>query len=1732
MNGSGRRDPVDVKRPSDVEGPIADGEPGQIGPVTNRPTVSVIITNHNYGHFLEASLDSVFGQSHRAGEIIVVDDHSTDLSARVLSRHRGAINVLQASARGQAAAFNLGFRHATCEVVAFLDADDMLNPDALETALDYWSEDLAVLSFGLGTIDASGRSTGLHPYSLAADDGDNRPRLIRSRSVSGPFLFAPTSGNLFSRAFLQAALPMPEVEWRICADAYVVRAAAIWGRSRAIARALGQYRVHGANNYTRPDTFDPWAMQRSLRDVENSARALEALADWDGAPETGSDRDALRVALRLRALETRANAAAWTGDRAAFRAHVATAVKATLSAPALPFAERMAAAGAMFRFARRAPLKRPVDPSLEEAKVYPLPLPRLPGAAALTRRLRNLERPRWCQPLRFGVTHDFTDHGPHRNALAEGWCGRRWDGACESFGAEAALEFTLEPADHQVTVELVLAAPPGWERDDLGVSITASGERAWVGALPSDGTETMIRFTLARDPFAPHDPQRVEIGCHRLVPRRRLSLSRSRAPYFRLVSLRLEEAADRVPEGVLRPRVPVAMADLVRSGPDSGWLTDANGSARLSDRTARLSFAFEPGARRFDLDLVLCDDVPDGWLQVRAGDADLFTGQPCGGAALRMSLPEIPGHLGGRAIDLDIGFSPAESDSDSVEEDFRLGFSQATLIDRGDERTRRGVELFGRPFPTLNAGQTVFLASNANAAAYLVAGWDGPDEGGARNLAGEATLGFTLPVGLVDPILRLTLRPLFAKRDGFRHVVGISADGELLQAVDLQDEGQIDIPLGPVAAERRVVELTLHSAHVALAPEVDPQGAPVFALLELVSFSMRGNPTHMRAFASDRTRQPSETDLFGLVELAYRATADLKQAELDDLLSLRSSLAVALCETDDRALESLAARPVALAAIENLGGALLAAPLDPVDAEIAAAATSAESGDRQQERLRGLMLSFLLLPAFRSDSTKDLATAPALLLRDPAALANYIGREPEFRDECDAAAYVAWLERILGELDRLLRHEPVGFALHDFAVETLRRLRNTKSLFTDQNLVKQIRLRSRCIETVLRQEGCLLSMPPRSLRAPGRLRLAVLVRSLQPSPEAWAVLGMYGRIDRTRFETILITANASEKPLAIGDRFDRELSLAGFAPGEAVAAIRALDLDAFVLGAHVANWEQVTSIVAHRLARTQIVSCFNSPATLGHESFDIAIGWKGSSSEQTRHQYTERLVEIAEPLQCCFDFTDVPRPPPRSVAALRAEFGLPKRGALLVSGAMAHKIQPALMEAWAQTLARAKGAKLVLCPFTQWWAMDYAPKLFRARLDRCLDAAGVARGRVIVQERLEPSDYRRLLAACDVYLDSFPYAGGTTVCEALDSGLPVVSRRGDMLRGRTGAAWAEEFGLDELVAADAEQYVEIAAALASDAKLRGRIAARISTVLSSGPPPYSDSTRFGAAFSDAIARICAEAGIVGESEQVAPAARSLGGGQPPAVTVGNPLRATTRRHRVVILGHGRTGSTLLCNMLAGVGDSIVDFELFHRTEIQYRSGKVLDAEAISERDADPVAWLERYHRDCRRRGYGLTGFKIFAHHDARVIEHVVADVETRLVILGRRNLLAQYSSQRIAEQTGEWAAPKGRKPKQATIPFDPTDFEKFEKTVGMLDARLDQILGERRTEALVLDYSDLATSGTSERLSEHLEHEVPQDSEYALNKQNPSRVIDRFSYPAIVLAYLERRGLGAWANYG
>jgi glycosyltransferase involved in cell wall biosynthesis len=103
------------------------------------PRVSVVIIFLNAGPFLREAVDSVFAQTYRAWELLLVDDGSTDGSATVAQgyaeRHPGVVRYLTHSGRanhGMSASRNLGVRHACGEYVAFLDADDVWFPSILE----------------------------------------------------------------------------------------------------------------------------------------------------------------------------------------------------------------------------------------------------------------------------------------------------------------------------------------------------------------------------------------------------------------------------------------------------------------------------------------------------------------------------------------------------------------------------------------------------------------------------------------------------------------------------------------------------------------------------------------------------------------------------------------------------------------------------------------------------------------------------------------------------------------------------------------------------------------------------------------------------------------------------------------------------------------------------------------------------------------------------------------------------------------------------------------------------------------------------------------------------------------------------------------------------------------------------------------------------------------------------------------------------------------------------------------------------------------------------------------------------------------------------------------------------------------------------------------------------------------------------------------------------------------
>lgn len=94
--------------------------------------VSVIIPTYNMGKYIEECLASVFAQTERGAEIIVIDDGSTDDTANRMQRYPGVHYILQQNCGKPGAVRNLGLRHARGQFIAFLDADDKMLPDRLE----------------------------------------------------------------------------------------------------------------------------------------------------------------------------------------------------------------------------------------------------------------------------------------------------------------------------------------------------------------------------------------------------------------------------------------------------------------------------------------------------------------------------------------------------------------------------------------------------------------------------------------------------------------------------------------------------------------------------------------------------------------------------------------------------------------------------------------------------------------------------------------------------------------------------------------------------------------------------------------------------------------------------------------------------------------------------------------------------------------------------------------------------------------------------------------------------------------------------------------------------------------------------------------------------------------------------------------------------------------------------------------------------------------------------------------------------------------------------------------------------------------------------------------------------------------------------------------------------------------------------------------------------------------
>ena len=126
--------------------------------------------------------------------------------------------------------------------------------------MERWSDALVKMHWQLIRTDPEGKPTQKWLPEDELIEGNLREQLIAGgpSQCGGPPYAPPTSGNAWSREFLQQVLPMPESEFRQGADNYLFVLAPLYGAIAKIDEPLGYYRVHGKNNTSKSSYIDAY----------------------------------------------------------------------------------------------------------------------------------------------------------------------------------------------------------------------------------------------------------------------------------------------------------------------------------------------------------------------------------------------------------------------------------------------------------------------------------------------------------------------------------------------------------------------------------------------------------------------------------------------------------------------------------------------------------------------------------------------------------------------------------------------------------------------------------------------------------------------------------------------------------------------------------------------------------------------------------------------------------------------------------------------------------------------------------------------------------------------------------------------------------------------------------------------------------------------------------------------------------------------------------------------------------------------------------------------------------------------------------------------------------------------------------------------------------------------------------------------------------------------------------
>ena len=320
-----------------------------------------------------------------------------------------------------------------------------------------------------------------------------------------------------------------------------------------------------------------------------------------------------------------------------------------------------------------------------------------------------------------------------------------------------------------------------------------------------------------------------------------------------------------------------------------------------------------------------------------------------------------------------------------------------------------------------------------------------------------------------------------------------------------------------------------------------------------------------------------------------------------------------------------------------------------------------------------------------------------------------------------------------------------------------------------------------------------------------RLRVGFVSGDFRRHSVSYFVRGPLSRLDRTKVEAWAYYNHAreDERTQELKPLFEEWRSIHGVSDDDTAAMIRRDGIDILIdLTGHTGHSR--LSLFALKPAPVQI-SWIGYPNTTGLPTIDYRLTDEFADPSGSSDEFhTETLIRLPDCFLCYSPLREAPEvvPPPVTECG-NITFG---------SFNTRVKIGDETLALWRQVLTAVPNAKLVIKS-----AVGLSEQSGKDELLQKIKLAGIDTERVTLHSAPEAlGDHLALYGTIDICLDTFPYHGTTTTCEALWMGVPVVTLAGESHVSRVGVSLLSNIGLQELIAHSAAEYVRIAAALARD----------------------------------------------------------------------------------------------------------------------------------------------------------------------------------------------------------------------------------------------------------------------------------------------------------------------------